>query len=139
MGNRGTTPDWDEEEIAKWGLFAHLSFTTRIQRAEFRRQQEEQVAKYLKTVMAVLPEDSEENRLRVAKAIPHVITCRTMGDTGFIDWKDRCAIALYENWCERSGKKLALRYDFIPFEERIGFLTIIYAILFVLENEPKTA
>lgn len=25
MGNRGTTPSWDDEEIAKYGLLGHFS------------------------------------------------------------------------------------------------------------------
>lgn len=32
MGNRGTTQSWDGEEIAKWGLFGHLSNVARGRR-----------------------------------------------------------------------------------------------------------
>lgn len=138
MGNRGTTPSWDEEEIAKWGLFGHWSFTTRRIRAEIRRQHAEQVAKYLEAVIALLPEDSEENRIRVARAIPQVIICREMGDTGFIDWKDRQARALYEDWCDRKIKFVPFRYSLCGMDVWEPFLTIVYAILFVLDNQPET-
>lgn len=137
MGNRGTTPSWDEEEIAKWGFDAHWEFTSRRIRQGIEQEHREQVAKYLETVIVLLPEDSPENRVRVASAIPQVISWRTIGALGFIDWKERIARGLYENWCERSGKKFPLRYSLCGMDVREPFLTIVYAILFVLESQSE--
>jgi hypothetical protein len=39
MGNRGTTPSWDDEEIAKWGLFGHFDAVRR--HLDFPRRQRE--------------------------------------------------------------------------------------------------
>lgn len=45
MGNRGTTPSWDEEQIRMYGLFGHLSFTSR--RIRSRQNQEKKERKEL--------------------------------------------------------------------------------------------
>ncbi|HRH25527.1 MAG TPA: hypothetical protein PLD99_01040 [Parcubacteria group bacterium] len=37
MGNRGTTPSWDDEQITKFGIFGHFSDVGRRLRADMRR------------------------------------------------------------------------------------------------------
>lgn len=52
MGNRGTTPDWDDEQIAKYGLVMHLSSINRGIR--MRAQIREQLTQKRKELIEVL-------------------------------------------------------------------------------------
>jgi hypothetical protein len=50
MGNRGTTRSWDDEEIAKYGLFGHLANVRRgLRRNELahKRQRDEELTKLI--------------------------------------------------------------------------------------------
>lgn len=63
MGNRGTTPSWDEEEIAKYGLFEHIHFTNTRRRAAERRGREKrdkERSKLLSVLRQVLAKNQEE-------------------------------------------------------------------------------
>ncbi len=59
MGNRGTTPSWDEEEIAKYGLAAHWSFINRSHDARRKREVRRQL---LDVLQQILKTKQEQNK-----------------------------------------------------------------------------
>ncbi len=58
MGNRGTTPSWDEEEIRKWGFSGHWDNVQRgirmRERISSRHQRENELRKLLALLRTIL-------------------------------------------------------------------------------------
>ncbi len=131
MGNRGTTPSWDGEQIAKYGLFGHLEMVGRSLRTERARRNAKLVDENIDRVLIVLADSSEETRQRVSLAIPDVLTVLSMPkDTVMKTWQERLASEMYEDWFRRT-KKMGpmLKFSLLGNNERKTFFVVIEAIV----------
>ena len=63
MGNRGTTPSWDEEEIRKWGFWGHLDNVRRGRklREHITRCRHEAEMRKLLTLLQALLKSKEQS------------------------------------------------------------------------------
>lgn len=135
MGNLGTTPSWDDEQIAKYGLFEHFDMVSRPFRTAQRRRNTALVEEHLNDVLELLPSPDEETRARVSFAIPNVINCLTVVDVGVAreNWHYFLAEDVYEDSLRRSGMVGPfLLFEFLPEEKRLPFLDLISTIIALL-------
>ncbi len=128
MGNYGTTPSWDDEQIARYGLFPHLNMISSRFRAEFERRRIELVEKHIEAVLLLLPENTEETRVRVARAMPRTFSALDLGDKAIDFWKKFVATDLYDDYCIRTGQKLRTPFPDLSEGEQKPFFDIIEAI-----------
>lgn len=141
MGNRGTTPSWDDEQIARYGLFAHLGMMAAPHLAEAKRRAEKLIAEYLDEVMATLSDQSEETRERVKCGIPDTIIAYDMSKKGLTKdgWQVSIAMEMYEDSCRRAGKKYRTPYPDLPPREQLDFVRLVEAIVEVSETRSAQA
>ena len=64
MGNRGTTPSWDQEEIAKWGFDGHMAAVRRysILPVLRRRQKREKILELVNLLRNYLASKNNESQ-----------------------------------------------------------------------------
>lgn len=147
MGNRGTTPSWDDEEIAKWGFFEHMRMVAAPFRAREAERKRALVSQYIDDALILLGHSTEEDRERLSFAIPHVVSCLQMGDRIAVPnsdqttWPEVVAAWTYSNWRKRTNQT-ALPQDFqgLPEEVKQPFFAIVSAITEAWEKQnPPTA
>lgn len=132
MGNRGTTPSWDEEEIAKYGFEMHYSFYNRRFRAADERRRAALVEEHLDDVLELMPNPTEEDQARASFTIPHVINCLAVVDLGkaIENWHEFLAEDVYKDSFRRNGQlRPCPPFKLLSEEERLPFLDLISTII----------
>ncbi len=130
MGNRGTTPNWDDEQISKFGLLDHFRMTAMSFKMELVRRREKQVANNIDQVLVLLNDSSEETRARAVVAIPDVINALTLGNMAMFNWRRVIANRVYKDWFFRTGQPEPMPdFDLITTEDQTPFLEIVEAVV----------
>jgi hypothetical protein len=137
MGNRGTTPSWDEEQIRKFGFFEHLHMVARPFRARAARRDAQMVSENIDAVLAVVPttEHTEEFRARISYAIPRVITCLSIGESVMTAWQHQVATEIHADWTRRTGQKNPTIFPALTPEEQAPFHKIVATVTQALEKK----
>lgn len=123
MSNRGTGPSWDEEEIRKYGLQAHLR-NTHVGR-ELRKIHGLAVQR-LGAIMALLPKQNPEAHARAEAASLAVarrvvgLRADTLGDSRgtiageiYLDCRKRVQIGCRRDFKELNGQEQAPFYEVV--------------------------
>lgn len=139
MGNRGTTPSWDDEQIERYGLLPHLNMVASRFRADMRRRHAELVAENIAAVSALLPENTEEAKIMIARAIPRTLSALDLGDMAVEYWRELVASDVYDDYCVRTGKKLRTPFPDLSLEDKKPFFDILDAIIKVWKMKHEGA
>ncbi len=138
MSNRGTGPNWDDEEIAKWGFFEFMRMCAAPSRARQAEKDKLLVNEYIEEALSVLGQSSEEDRERLSFAIPKVISCLRMGDeVAQPNWQDIIAKWTYLNWRKRTSSESPQEFADLNPEEQQPFHGIIEAIIRVWKTRTQ--
>ena len=149
MSNRGTSPSWDDEQIARYGLFPHLDMVAAPFKAEMRARHARLIQENSAHALSFLPRDTPEARARIARtreeidariayAIPRTFSALDLGDMAIETWRVSIAMDMYDNYCVRTGKKLRTPFPDLPTDEQQPFLDIIEAISQVWKTTHTT-
>ena len=128
---------WDDEQIAKYGLFMHLQAVSEPLRAERVRMHAKLVEENIDNVLALLPDVSDETRARATFAIPQVITALSMPvDIVMANWRNRIAAEMYEVQFHRTSMMGPMApFDILTPEEQGPFLAVIEAVVLARSNQ----
>jgi hypothetical protein len=139
MGNRGTTPSWDDEQIARYGLFPHLNMVASRFRDDMRRRHVELVEENISAVLALLPESTEETKLMIAHAIPRTLSALDLGDMAIEHWRESVAYDVYNDYCVRTGQKFRTPFPDLSLGYKKQFFDILDAITEVWKMKHEVA
>lgn len=135
MGNRGTTPSWDEEQIAKFGFEMHYASISAPFRRRQARRNAELVDKHIESVLAQLGDTTDETRARASFAIPEVLSALFVASRGGArdNWREWEAFEIYENWFRRTNQMgpVAGHFRLLKAEVFQPFLDIVDAVISV--------
>lgn len=140
MGNRGTTPNWDDEQIAIYGFLEFMDSVSAPFRAREAERKSALVSEYMDDTLSALGNSGEEERARLSFAIPHAIGYLQIGNTAISDWQKVLANLIYINWRSRTNPAPPLReFKSLTEEEAQPFFEVIEAITQVWQsrNTPK--
>jgi len=129
MSNRGTGPSWDDEQIAKYGLFGHLDMVAAPLKQKLAQERAEQVRENIEPVLTLLQDYSEETALRASLAIPDVIGALALGDKAMQNWQEIVASRICDDWSRRTDPSNPIYYFDLPPEEQSPFLKIVEVII----------
>ena len=144
MGNRGTTPSWDDEQIAKYGFFEHMRMVAAPFMARDRERRAALVQEYIDDSLALLGSSTEEDKARVSVAIPDVIPTlilRIANDTLLPEWRRAIASDVYRDWYKRAHPNFSplVNFDDLAEEEKKPFYDVVEAIAQVWETRNQTS
>lgn len=138
MGNRGTTPNWDDEQIAIYGFMEFMDSIARRHRDEGAERKSTLVEQYIDDALSVLGHSSEEDKERLSFAIPEAISFLQMGDTALPNWQETLAKWIYLNWRKRTNQtSLSKDFKSLSVEESLPFHNTVKAIIQVWETRNK--
>lgn len=132
---------WDEEQVAKYGLAAHMGMTTAPFRRQAARINTKLVEENIDQVLALLSDTSEETRTRAVFAIPGLIIATGMpSNLVRHNWREIHAGQIYEDWFERSScVGPMVPFNLLAAEEQEPFHKIVEAIISSQNTEVPAA
>lgn len=129
MGNYGTTPSWDDEQIAKHGFWEHLTMCASRDRARTLADRKKIVDKWINDVLALLPSQTEEDRARATAAIPDVLIALALGRMAMQNWRGSIAGRVYDDWRKRTNQDSNVTFSQLAGEDQKPFLDVVEAVV----------
>ncbi|MBX4200440.1 hypothetical protein KW790_03225 [Candidatus Parcubacteria bacterium] len=141
MGNRGTTPNWDDEQISKYGIFGHFRMVSAPARAERARRDAKLVEENIGQVLSLLNDTSLDTLVRATYAIPCLAKSLLLPeDLRLKNWRELVAREIYEDWFQNTKQwGPAPPFEILSTEDQEPFYKVVEATVEALRMEVTMA